>query len=342
MNVAVIGASGYTGLELMRILSRHPRVTVTAVTSERYAGQPLSRVFPSLASFTSLCLEAFDPERIARRAGLVFTAVPHTEAMRIAPVLLDRGVKVIDLSADFRFADKKTYETWYSPHTAPHLLRKAVYGLPELNRAAIRRARLVANPGCYPTSTILPLLPLLREGLVVTGSIIADSKSGVSGAGRSLKTSSLFCEAAEGLSAYNVLRHRHQPEIEEQLTRIAGKPVSVTFSPHLIPINRGMLSTVYVTLKRAARPETIRDVLERHYRRERFIRLMPEDELPHTGRVRGSNFCDIGFRLRGRQLVLVSAIDNLVKGASGQAVQNMNLMLGFPEATALETVPVYP
>lgn len=342
MDTAIIGASGYTGLELVRFLSGHPHITVTAVTSERFSGQPLSQVFPSLERLTSLQLETFDPDRITTKADFFFTAVPHTEAMRIVPQLLEHGKKVVDLSADFRLSSQKTYEAWYAPHTAPHLLSTAVYGLPEINRASIRDADLVANPGCYPTSIIIPLMPLLREDILCTENIIADSKSGVSGAGRSLKTTSLFCEASEGCSAYNVLRHRHQPEIEEQLSRIAGRSIKITFSPHLIPMNRGMLSTIYVTLKHSLQASHIRDIFETYYRQERFVRVLPEGVLPHTGRVRGSNFCDIGFCLSGKQLVVISAIDNLVKGASGQAIQNMNIMLGYDENTGLDVTPLYP
>ncbi|MCX8044884.1 MAG: N-acetyl-gamma-glutamyl-phosphate reductase [Desulfobacterota bacterium] len=342
MDIAIIGASGYTGLELIRILSRHPHIKVTAVTSERFHGQLLSSIFPSLEHRCPLRLEALDLDRIVHKADLFFTAVPHTEAMRIVPHLLGHGKKVIDLSADFRLKDQKTYETWYAPHTAPHLLPVAVYGLPELNRASLRRAHLVANPGCYPTSIILPLMPLLKENMIRTESIIIDAKSGVSGAGRSLKTSSLFCETSEGCSAYNVLRHRHQPEIEEQLSRIAERPISIVFSPHLIPMNRGMLSTIYVTMKRSMKSTSIRSLYTTYYRRERFIRILPDGTFPHTGRVRGSNMCDIGFAMSGRRLVVMSAIDNLMKGASGQAVQNMNIMLRCDEHTALEAIPLYP
>ena len=342
MDIAIIGASGYTGLELIRFLSRHPHITLTAVTSERFSGQSLSRVFPLLERLSSLQLETLDPDRISHKADFFFTAVPHTEAMRIVPQLLKHGKKVVDLSADFRLSNQKTYETWYAPHTAPQLLSSAVYGLPEINRVLIQRANLVANPGCYPTSIIIPLMPLVREDIIRTGNIIVDSKSGVSGAGRSLKTTSLFCEASEGCSAYNVMHHRHQPEIEEQLSRIAGRAVKITFSPHLIPMNRGMLSTIYVTLKHTLRASHIQNIFETYYRKERFVRVLPEGVLPHTGRVRGSNFCDIGFCLSGKQLVVISAIDNLVKGASGQAIQNMNIMLGYDEGTGLDMIPLYP
>jgi N-acetyl-gamma-glutamyl-phosphate reductase len=342
MRAAVIGASGYTGLELVRILSRHPQVTITAITSERYAGQSLSSLYPSLASCTAGILETVDTGLIARKADIIFTAVPHKEAMQVVPLFLKAGRKVIDLSADFRFSDRKRYEAWYASHTAPQLLKTAVYGLSEINRKKIKRASLVANPGCYPTSIILPLMPFLKEDIIRTDQIIADSKSGVSGAGRSLKTASLFCEVSEGFKAYSVLQHRHQPEIEDQLSLIAERPVAITFSPHLLPMNRGMLSTIYVTLKRSERPATIRSLLRSYYKREHFIRLLPDGTLPQTGWVRGSNYCDIGFCCSGKRLVLISAIDNLVKGASGQAVQNMNIMAGFKETTALEGLPLYP
>lgn len=342
MRAAVIGASGYTGLELVRILSRHPQTTITVVTSERYAGQPLSSIYPSLSSSDNNILEALDPEQIARKADVIFTAVPHKEAMRIVPFFLRSGKKIIDLSADFRFSDRKRYEKWYAPHTAPQLLKSAVYGLPEINRKKIQRASLVANPGCYPTSIILPLMPFLKENIIRTDQIIADSKSGVSGAGRSLKTASLFCEVSEGFKAYNVLQHRHQPEIEEQLSLIAERSISITFSPHLLPINRGMLSTIYLTLKRTMRPAAIRSLLSKYYRREHFVRLLPDGTLPQTGWVRGSNYCDIGFCCSGKRLVLISAIDNLVKGASGQAVQNLNIMMGYKETMALDAIPLYP
>jgi len=342
IKAAVIGATGYTGLELVRILSRHPGVELTALTSERFHGQSCSAVYPQLQAVHDAPLEKLNPELIAKKADVIFTAVPHREAMKIVPFFLQEKKKVIDLSADFRFSRQETYEQWYEKHTAPGLLAKAVYGLPELNRKKIKKTSLAANPGCYPTSIILPLLPLLQEDMISAEHIIADSKSGVSGAGRSLKMSSLYCEASEGFKAYSIMKHRHQPEIEEQLAHIAGQAMHITFSPHLLPMNRGMLSTIYVTLKRYADEKAIMRIFKACYRQEPFVRIMPEGVLPQTGWVRGSNFCDIGFCLSGSKLVIVSAIDNLVKGASGQAVQNMNIMTGLEETTALDAVPLYP
>jgi N-acetyl-gamma-glutamyl-phosphate reductase len=342
MRTAIIGATGYTGLELYRILSRHPGVTITAVTSERYAGKPYSAVFPSVQSARGLLLESLDRDAVADKADIFFTALPHSEAMRVVPGFVERGKYVIDLSADFRLSSPETYQRWYQPHSAPALLGAAVYGLSEINRSAIAASRLVANPGCYPTSIILPLAPFLRDGLIALDGIIADSKSGVSGAGRSLKVQSLFCEASENFKAYGLLSHRHTPEIDEQLSRIAARPVSITFSPHLVPINRGMLSTIYLTLTEPMDSDAVYGVLQRCYGSERFIRILPPGTLPETGWVRGTNFCDIGFRVDNRRLILVSVIDNLTKGASGQAVQNMNIMLGFAEDAALDQVPLYP
>jgi len=343
VTVAVIGASGYSGLELVRLLSQHPQVKITAVTSERYAGQPLDRLFPTLLPRLKTDLEPLQPEKIVKKADFIFTALPHKEAMEVIPFFMQSRKKVVDLSADFRFKDCKLYEKWYQKHSAPELLKSAVYGLPELNRAKIKSARLVANPGCYPTSVLIPLLPLVQEGLIAPGGIIVDSKSGVSGAGRSLNVASLFCEASESFKAYSVAQHRHQPEIEEQLSRAAKKPLGITFVPHLVPMNRGILSTIYTDLKKPLSFNAVRAVFKKYYAKEHFVRIFPEAMLPQTGWVRGSNYCDMGFVLAGnKKLILISAIDNLVKGAAGQAIQNMNIMLGFKEDTALEQIPLYP
>lgn len=343
VTVAVIGASGYSGLELVRLLSQHPQVKITAVTSERYAGQPIGRLFPSLLPQINTTLEPLHLEKIVRKADFIFTALPHKEAMAVIPFFIDAGRKVVDLSADFRFKDCSLYEKWYQKHTAPHLLKTAVYGLPETNRSKIKSATLVANPGCYPTGALIPLFPLIKDGLISQQNIIIDSKSGVSGAGRSLNVSSLFCEASESFKAYSVARHRHQPEIEEQLSLSAKKPLAITFVPHLVPINRGILSTIYADLKKPLGPDEIRTVFKKHYGNDKFVRVFPDGLLPQTGWVRGSNYCDLGFVLSGKKkLIIISAIDNLVKGAAGQAIQNMNIMLGFKENTALEQIPLYP
>ncbi len=342
MQIAIAGATGYTGLELTRILSAHPHVTISALTSESYAGREYSSVYPGYLKRDLPRLEPLVPNAITSKADIIFTALPHKTAMRVIPALLKRGKRVIDLSADFRFKSQKTYEQWYQEHSAPALLARAVYGLPELHRSAIKKAKLVANPGCYPTSIILPLIPLLHQGLITTSSIIADSKSGVSGAGRGAKTASLFCEVNEGFRAYGVFEHRHQPEIEEQLSGLSGSSIKIAFTPQLLPISRGMLSTVYVRLKKSTKPQEIQALLEKFYKKEPFVRILPQGSLPNTAAVRGTNFCDIGFRLQEKQLVLISCIDNLVKGASGQAVQNMNIMMGCPETTALDMAPLYP
>jgi N-acetyl-gamma-glutamyl-phosphate reductase len=343
VNIAVIGASGYSGLELVRLLSSHPKIKITALTSEKFARQPYDQVFPSLFPFSGIILEPLNPEKIAKKADFIFTALPHKEAMEVIPFFISAGKKVVDLSADFRFKDCSVYEQWYQKHTAASLLKRSVYGLTEINRAQIKKAALVANPGCYPTSVLIPLYPLIKEGLISSQHIIIDAKSGVSGAGRSLNISSLFCEASESFKAYNVTKHRHQPEIEEQLSIYAKQPVQVTFVPHLVPMNRGILSTIYVTLRRDSPVQFIINTVNQYYGKEQFIRIFPEGILPQSGWVRGSNYCDVGLtKAHGNRLIIISTIDNLVKGAAGQAVQNMNLMLGFKENIALEQKPLYP
>ena len=345
LKVAVVGASGYTGVELIRILHNHPEVAVTTVTSEQSAGKKISEVFPSLRDRYDLQLEALEPEKIAAKADIVFTALPHKAAMAVVPTFLEKGCKVIDLSADYRLHDAAEYAAWYEPHINPELLIHAVYGLPEVRREEIAGADLVANPGCYPTSVILGLMPLLKEGLIDTGSIIADSKSGVSGAGRGAKVDNLYCEVNEGFKAYGVGGvHRHIPEIEQELSLLAGKGVVITFTPHLVPMDRGILSTVYAMPKKGVTAAQLQSIYEEHYDGEAFVRVLPHGSLPSTGFVRGSNFCDIGLNVDKRtgRIIIVSALDNLVKGASGQAVQNMNIVCDFPETMGLELIPVYP
>jgi N-acetyl-gamma-glutamyl-phosphate reductase len=344
MRIGVAGATGYTGLELVRLLSKHPKVKITALTSERYIGQPLWKVFPSVLKETDLVCQALEIEPLVKACDLIFTALPHKTAMDIVPKFIEKGRKVVDLSADFRLTDPKTYEEWYDSHTAPELLPKSVYGIPELYRENIRTASLVANPGCYPTSIILPLAPILRNKLIDLRTIIADSKSGVSGAGRSAVLSSLFSEVSENFKAYKVAEHRHTPEIEQELSRAAGEPVVITFTPHLVPMKRGILSTIYASLVQPMTEEAIIESYRRAYGDEKFIRLRPVDLPPSTADVFGSNYCDIGLKIdkRNNRLILISAIDNLVKGASGQAIQNMNLMLGFEESLGIDGLPLFP
>lgn len=342
--VAIIGASGYTGVELARILCNHPHITLTTVTSRQYEGQALGRVFPNLNKKVDLVCENLSPEQLSSRADLFFTAVPHKTAMGIVPKLLTEGKKVIDLSADFRIRDVSVYEKWYQKHTAQQMLAEAVYGLPELYREEIKSSRLIANPGCYPTSIILGLAPLLKAGIIDPRSIIADSKSGTSGAGRSAQVGTLFCEVADGFRAYKVAAHRHTPEIEQEINRLGKCNVNISFTPHLLPISRGILSTVYAQLTERVETAKIKNLYNEMYDDEYFVRILPDDVFPATQYVRGSNYCDIGFKIDPRtgRIIVMSAIDNIVKGAAGQAVQNMNLMCGFPEMAGLEGAPFFP
>jgi N-acetyl-gamma-glutamyl-phosphate reductase len=345
LNVAIIGASGYTGVELARILCNHPKVRLTAATSRQYAGQALGQVFPSLRQKTDLVCENLSTDELCARADFFFTAVPHKTAMDIVPNLLAAGKKVVDLSADFRLRDVSVYEEWYQKHSAADLLKEAVYGLPELYREQIRASRLIANPGCYPTSIILALAPLLKAAVIDPQSIIADSKSGTSGAGRSAQVGSLFCEVADGFRAYKVGgAHRHTPEIEQEINTFLTEPVRISFTPHLLPISRGILSTIYAQLKPGVQQAEITKLYESMYTHEPFVRVLPDNSFPATQYVRGSNFCDLGFKIDTRtgRIIIMSAIDNIVKGAAGQAVQNMNIMCGFTEATGLEGAPFFP
>jgi N-acetyl-gamma-glutamyl-phosphate reductase len=345
LNVAIVGASGYTGLELIRLLYCHPEVAVTCLTSEQSAGKKISDVFPTLRGRCDLVLENLEPVRVAEKADIIFTALPHKAAMEVVPTFLKLGKQVIDLSADYRISDPAVYGAWYEPHLNPANLKKAVYGLPEIRRARIRGAKLVANPGCYPTSIILALAPLLKHCLVDLKSIIADSASGVSGAGRSAKVDSLYCEVNDGYKAYGVGGvHRHTPEIEQELSLLAGEQLTLTFTPHLVPMDRGILSTIYATPKKATTSKKLAKLYQDFYAGEPFVRVLPQGSLPSTAFVRGSNFCDIAplVDMRTGRIIVVSAIDNLVKGASGQAVQNMNIVCGFPETMGLEGLGLFP
>jgi len=345
INVGIIGASGYTGAELARLLSNHPEVSLTVATSRQYAGKNLSEVFPNLRGKVDLPFENLSIADLCSKADFFFAAVPHKTAMDLVPDLLAAGKKVVDLSADFRLRDVAVYEDWYQPHSSSHLLDEAIYGLPELYRQDISKSRLTANPGCYPTSIILGLAPLLKAGAVVPKTIIADSKSGTSGAGRVAQTGSLFCEVHDGFRPYKVGRaHRHTPEIEQELSRLSGENQLISFTPHLLPISRGILSTVYAQLVPGFDRAKIESLYHQQYNDEPFIRLLPEDTFPATQFVRGSNFCDISFKIdheTGR-IIVMSTIDNILKGASGQAVQNMNLMCGFEETTGLGILPLFP
>jgi N-acetyl-gamma-glutamyl-phosphate reductase len=342
--IAVVGASGYTGVELLRLLSQHPEAELTMVTSRQYAGQKVAEVFPSLSGSLELTFADVDPVSLAGSADIVFTAVPHQTAMAMVPGLLDAGCRVIDLSADFRIKEPSVYEEWYQKHTAKDLLDQAVYGLPELFRKQIPTARLIANPGCYPTSIALALAPLLEKPLIDPRTIIADSKSGASGAGRSAKVDTLYCEVNEGFKAYGVPRHRHTPEIEQTLSLVSGEKIIVSFTPHLLPVNRGILSTCYANVMADVSPDALHEVFVNRYATEPFVRVLPRGILPNISQVNGSNYCDLGlsFDERTGRVIVVAVIDNLVKGAAGQAIQNMNLMLGLPEGSGLNIPAVFP
>ena len=342
--VGIIGATGYTGVELLRLLLHHPQVEVAALTSQKYAGMPIDQVFPSLTNHLPLKCEELNVEQISKKTDFVFTAVPHKTAMEVVPLFHRQGKKIVDLSADFRFRNAAVYEKWYQKHTSADLLPESVYGLPELHREEIRNARIVGNPGCYPTGALIGLSPLVKKGMISVDHIVVDSKSGVSGAGRDVVLESLFCEVNEGVKAYKIFAHRHTPEIDQELSRLAQKEMNVTFVPHLIPMDRGILSTLYVRLTKKMKTEELLHAIEDFYQGEPFIRTYPKGKLPSTKDVRGSNFCGIGVTVSesDHRAVIVTAIDNLVKGASGEAVQNMNIMLGFPETMGLDVLPLYP
>ncbi|MDT8317207.1 MAG: N-acetyl-gamma-glutamyl-phosphate reductase [bacterium] len=341
IRAAVVGATGYTGLELVRILSTHKDVELTAITSRSNPATLFSEIFPSFKGIVSLKTEEFDATAISTKADLVFVALPHGSAMDVVASLLTEGLKVIDLSADFRFSSLSTYEQWYGGHSCPELLKETVYGLPELNRERIANARLVANPGCYPTSVILPLMPLIKEDRIVNESVVVNSASGASGAGRSAIVSNIYCEVNDSFKAYKVGEHRHTPEIEELLSLAAGEELLISFTPHLIPMNRGICSTITAKLKNNLSTKDLLKILEDFYHKETFVRIYPEGSYPDTANVRGSNYCDIGLKVDERtgRVVIVSVIDNLVKGAAGQAVQNMNIMFGIDEGEGLNHVP---
>ena len=340
IRVGIVGGTGYTGVELLRLLARHPQVELAVITSRKEAGMPVANLFANLRGRVKLAFT--DPEQAGlQNCDVVFFATPNGVAMQQAPALLKGGVRVIDLAADFRIQDVAVWEKWYGmAHACPELVAEAVYGLPEMNREAIKGARLIANPGCYPTAVQLGFLPLLEAGVVETGFLVADCKSGVSGAGRKAETHLLFAEAADNFKAYAASGHRHWPEIRQGLMRMAGREVDFTFVPHLLPLIRGIHATLYMKLKEAADVQTL---FESYYRDEPFVDVLPAKSHPETRSVRGANLCRISWhRPQDNTLVVLSVIDNLVKGAAGQAVQNMNLMFGLPESTGLQEIGLLP
>ncbi|KAL7118899.1 hypothetical protein ACP275_02G029900 [Erythranthe tilingii] len=341
--VGVLGASGYTGSEIIRLLANHPNFQITMMTADRKAGQSIGSVFPHLVKQDLPDLVAVKDADFSD-VDAVFCCLPHGTTQEIIKGL-PSSLKIVDLSADFRLQDVGEYEEWYGqPHVAQELQKEAVYGLTELSRSEIENARLIANPGCYPTSIQLPLVPLIKANLIEVKNIIIDSKSGVSGAGRGAKEANLYTEIAEGIHSYGVTRHRHVPEIEQGLSEAAKSKVTVSFTPHLMPMSRGMQSTIYVEMAHGVSTDDLYQHLSNFYEKEEFVIMLKKNEVPHTRHVRGSNYCLMNVfpdRIPGRAII-ISVIDNLVKGASGQALQNLNLMMGIPENTGLLTVPLFP
>ncbi len=343
LRVSIIGASGYGGGELVRLLCGHPDVTLAHLTAESRKAEAYGEVFPNLRGFVAHITEEADLEAIGGDSDVVFFALPNGMAMTMAPTL-GRRVKIVDLGADFRLRDPATYQAWYkTAHAAPELLAEAVYGQPELRRERIRTSRIVGNPGCYPTAALIAIAPFVRAGVVQGGGIIVDAKSGISGAGRGASAGMHFAEFNENVKPYNVAAHRHSPEIEQEVAALNGGPMPVTFTPHYIPMTRGILATVYMRLGHGMTGAEAEGILMEAYAREPFVRVLPGG-LPQTKATLGSNYCDVAVRVDPRTgvLIVMAAIDNLVKGASGQAIQNMNIMCGFPERSGLEGPPVFP
>ncbi|OGW36369.1 MAG: N-acetyl-gamma-glutamyl-phosphate reductase [Nitrospirae bacterium RBG_13_39_12] len=345
VNVVICGGSGYTGGELLRILSGHPHITITAVTSEKSAGKKVVEVFPHLHKYNNLIYEPLNKEKLLNKADMFFLALPHGTSQETVNFLFSKNKKVIDLSADYRLNDPKVYKKWYGlPHKFLPALKKAVYGLPEVYRSKIKKAGLIANPGCYPTGAILGLIPALKNELIDVSSIIIDSKSGVSGAGRKADLNISYCEVNEGFRAYAIGTHRHIPEIEQELSLLYGKKIVVNFSPHLVPVDRGILTTIYAPVAKKKNAGEILRIYTDAYRKEPFVRVLDYGLYPNIKNIRGTNICEIGLKLNEltNTLIVVTAIDNLVKGASGQAVQNMNIMMGIDEKTSLDTIALFP
>jgi N-acetyl-gamma-glutamyl-phosphate reductase len=346
--IGVLGASGYTGAELVRLLLRHPKVEIVLLTADRRAGQAMGDVFPQFAPYDLPKLVAIDSvDWVTAALDLVFCALPHATTQKVLQEVLSKAAdtRVVDLSADFRLGDPLAYAKWYGhEHHALELQKEAVYGLVEIYRREIRKARLVANPGCYPTCAQLPLIPLLKAKAIETDEIVIDAKSGVTGAGRSAREEMLFAEVSEGFHAYGVAHHRHMAELDQEFSKAAGKEVIVSFTPHLVPMNRGLFSTIYVRGRRGKTAPELHDILVRQYRKEPFVHVLPFGEVPQSRHVRGSNMTLIGVaadRIAGRAII-IATLDNLTKGASGQAVQNMNVVLGFPEATGIDQPAMFP
>lgn len=344
IKVAIIGATGYVGIEIARLLINHPDVSIEAVVSQSFVGRKISDVYPHLNGIFEMECEGLDIDRLASRADVFITALPHGISKEVIPHLIKKGKRVIDHSGDFRYKSVEVYEKWYKiKHEMPELLDIAVYGLPELYRDQIKTAQLVANPGCYPTCSILGIAPLLAKGLIEPKNIIIDAVSGVTGAGRKTDLPYQFCECTENFKAYGVTTHRHTSEIEQELSILAGEEILLSFTPHLAPLKRGMLATIYANLLTKAAASELISLYRDYYKGERFIRILDEGNLPETKFVAGSNYLDIGIKVDERlnRVVVLSAIDNLGKGAAGQAVQDLNIMCDLPEDTALKSPGLY-
>ena len=345
IKAGIIGATGYAGNEIVRLLLEHKEAEIVWYGSRSYIDKKYTDIYHNFFKLIDAKCMDDNMEALAEEADVIFTATPQGLCASLINEEILSKTKVIDLSADFRIKDVKTYEEWYKiEHKSPQYIDEAVYGLCEINREKVKQARIVANPGCYPTCSTLSIYPLLKEGLIDPATIIIDAKSGTSGAGRGAKVDNLFCEVNENIKAYGVASHRHTPEIEEQLSYAAGKPVTISFTPHLVPMNRGILVTAYASLAKDVTEEEIRAAYEKYYKNEYFVRLLEPGVVPQTRWVEGSNFADVNFKLdpRTKRVVMMGAIDNMVKGAAGQAVQNMNLMFGLPENTGLKQVPLFP
>ncbi|MCK8817988.1 N-acetyl-gamma-glutamyl-phosphate reductase [Natroniella sulfidigena] len=343
MNVSVVGATGYTGVELVRLLADHPEVKLKTLTSNSFSEEKISDIYPHLSTKIDIECQKLNIEQLQEESDVVFTALPHGISMTVVPKLVEAGLKVIDLSGDYRYQELAKYEEWYQEHNSPQLLEQGVYGLPELNREQIATSELVANPGCYPTASILALAPLLDKGWIDQNSIIIDAKSGTTGAGRKVSLGTHFCEVDSSFKAYKVANHRHTSEIEEKLSLVADKEINLSFTPHLLPIKRGILATIYADLKEDLSSSTIIDYYRQFYKGDQFVRIMPGERLPEIKFVAGSNYCDLGLEVdqaTGR-VIIISAIDNLVKGSAGQAIQNLNLMAGWREDLGLEDAGLY-
>ena len=343
IKAAVLGATGYAGIELVRILSNHPEVSIEVLGSQSFDGKKISEVYQNFGHILEKECEKLNLEKI-KGCDVAFTALPHGASKEVIPKLLEQGVKVIDLSGDYRYDDVKVYEEWYKePHSSPELLKESVYGLCELHREKIKTARLIGNPGCYTTCSILGAVPLLARGVGETKNIIIDAKSGVTGAGRGIALPYHFCECTENSKAYKIATHRHTSEIEQELSNISGEKIMLSFTPHLIPQKRGILATIYINLKKPYTTEELTEMYKEYYKDEFFVRVKNAGELPETKHVAGSNFVDIGVvsDMRLQRAVVVSTIDNIVKGAAGQAVQNMNLLFGLEETTGLKNAGFY-